>query len=119
MPNIMAAAAPQQSAASSVDAFNHLAPVVDLLSRSLAKSKYQQGAGARRWPMAAVLAKHAYDGLKSLLALVGVVSIGTLLLLPLVTDSARDLSALATEAFFEPSTIVAGPIQVQAETPLE
>jgi soluble lytic murein transglycosylase-like protein len=69
--------------------------------------------------MAAVLAKRAYDGLKSLLALVGVVSIGTLLLLPLVTGSARDLSALATEAFFEPSTVVAGPIQLQAETPVE
>src|SRR3954471_9031213 len=99
MPNIMAAAAPQQSAVSTAGAFNHLAPVVDLLSRSLAKSKYQQGAGARRWPMPAVIARRADGGLKSLLAVVGVVAIVALLGLPLVRDSARDRSALATDGF--------------------
>src|SRR2546421_2347139 len=116
MPNIIASAAPQQSAVSPAGAFNHLAPVVDLLGRSLAKSKFQQGAGIRRWPMAGKLARRAYDGLKSLLALVGVVAIGTLLALPLARG---DLSALATEAFFEPTTTVAGAIQAQVDTPLE
>src|SRR5438477_9406330 len=100
MPNTIASAAPQQSAVLATNAFNHLAPVVDLLARSLAKSKFQQGAGARRWPMAAEIARRAYDGLKSLLALIGLVSIAALLALPLVRDGMGDLSALAAEAFF-------------------
>jgi len=116
MPNIIASAASQQSAASPAGAFNHLAPVVDLLGRSLAKPKLQKGAGARRWPMAGKLAKRAYDGLKSLLALVGMVSIATLLALPLARG---DLSTLTTEGFFEPTTIVAGSIQAQVDTPVE
>jgi soluble lytic murein transglycosylase-like protein len=66
--------------------------------------------------MTGKLARRAYDGLKSLLALVGMVSIATLLALPLARG---DLSTLATEAFFEPTTIVAGPIQAQVDTPLE
>ena len=93
MPTIIASAAPQQSAVLPAGAFNHLAPVVDLLARSLAKSKSQQGAGVRRWPMAAEIARRAYDGLKSLLALVGLVSIAALLAVPLVRDGIGDLSA--------------------------
>ena len=64
------------------------------------------------------VARRAYDGLKSLLALVGVVSIAALAALPLARGD-MDLSAIATEAFFEPTTIVAGPIQAQVDTPLE
>jgi soluble lytic murein transglycosylase-like protein len=69
--------------------------------------------------MAAQIARRAYDGLKSLLALVGVVSIMALLAMPLVRGSVSDISTLAGEAFFEPSTTVAGPIQAQVETPVE
>ena len=73
--------------------------------------------------MAGKIVRRAYDGLKSLLALVGVVSIAGLLALPLVRDGMVDLSALlstaASEAFFEPSTVVAGSIQAQPDTPLE
>lgn len=73
--------------------------------------------------MAGTIARSAYDGLKSLLALVGVVSIVGLLVLPLVREGVGDLSAVlstaASEAFFEPSTVVAGPIQAQADTPLD
>ncbi|MBV9360207.1 MAG: hypothetical protein JO292_02345, partial [Betaproteobacteria bacterium] len=66
--------------------------------------------------MAGKIARRVYDGLKSLLALVGVVSIATLLALPLARG---DLSNFANEALFEPTTIVAGPIQAQVDTPLE
>ena len=66
--------------------------------------------------MAGKLARRAFDGLKSLLALVGVVSIGALVALPLARG---DLSSFATEAFFQPTTTVAGPIQAQVDTPVE
>ncbi|HYL90301.1 MAG TPA: transglycosylase SLT domain-containing protein [Burkholderiales bacterium] len=73
--------------------------------------------------MAGTIARSAYDGLKSLLALVGVVSIVGLLVLPLIRDGMGELSAVlstaASEAFFEPSTVVAGPIQAQADSPLD
>ncbi len=73
--------------------------------------------------MATAIARRAYDGLKSLLALVGVISIAGLLALPLVHDGMGDLSAAltaaASEAFFEHSTMVEGPIQAQADNPLE
>ena len=69
--------------------------------------------------MAGKFARRAYDGLKSLLALVGVVSIAALLALPLARGGMDEFSALAAEAFFEPTTLVAGPIQAQVDTPLE
>ena len=65
------------------------------------------------------LARRVYEGLKSLLALVGVVSVAALLALPLAQGGMEDLSTLATEAFFEPTTIVAGPIQAQVDTPVD
>jgi soluble lytic murein transglycosylase-like protein len=58
----------------------------------------------------------AYLGAKSLLALIGVVAVAGLVL-PLHPDGMMKL--LASEAFFEPATTVAGPIQARAETPLE
>ena len=73
--------------------------------------------------MAGTIARSAYDGLKSLLALVGVVSIVGLLVLPLIPDGMGELSGVlstaASEAFFEPSTVAAGPIQAQADSPLD
>jgi len=61
----------------------------------------------------------AYHGAKSLLALVGVVAVAGSLLLPLQRDALLKLPMLAGEAFFEPATTVAGPIQARAETPVE
>src|SRR3982074_421691 len=119
MPNIIAPAAPQQSALTQPAAFNHLAPVVDLLARSQANAKFQQGAGARRWPMVAILVRRAYAGAKSLLTLIGAIAVGSLLFLALQRGGMERLPMLASEAFFEPATTVAGPIQPQVETPLE
>src|SRR5438093_2618304 len=114
MPNIMASAASQQTPDPRAAALNHLAPVVDLLARSL---KSEQ-AGARRWPMVATLVRRACTGAKTLLALIGAVAVGGLLLLPFHRDMQR-LPAFASEGFFVPSTEVAGPIQARAETPVE
>jgi soluble lytic murein transglycosylase-like protein len=55
------------------------------------------------------LVGRAYDGAKSLLALIGVAAVAGLVVLPMLT----------VEALFEPATTVAGPIQARAETPLE
>jgi soluble lytic murein transglycosylase-like protein len=108
-------AAPQQNASRS-DALNHLAPVVDLLARSL--PKYQQAAGARRWQMKlASLAGRTYAGLRSLLALVGVAAVCGALALPLAREDW--LKAMSPAALWEAPTVVAGPIQAQEETPLE
>src|SRR2546430_5856243 len=114
MPNIMASAASQQTPDPRAAALNHLAPVVDLLARSL---KSEQ-AGARRWAMVATLVRRACTGAKTLLALIGAVAVGGLLLLPF-HDGLLRLPALASEGFFVPSTEVAGPIQARAETPVE
>src|SRR5438034_7120602 len=118
MPNIIASAAPQHIASSRPAAFNHLAPVVDLLRRS-ANAKFQQGAGARRWPMVATLVRRAFAGAKTLLAVIGAVAVGGLLLLPLQREGMQRLPLLGTEGLFVPSTEVAGPIQARAETPTE
>ncbi len=119
MPNIIAPAASQQSATPGAAALNHLAPVIDLLSRSLANAKSEQGTGARRWSMVWSLVGRAYHGAKSLLALIGVVAVAGLLVLPLHLDGMLKLPMLAAEALFEPATTVAGPIQARAETPVE
>ena len=107
MPNIIPSAASQQTPV----ALNHLAPVVDLLRRS-ANAKFQQGAGARRWPMVATLVRRAFAGAKTLLALIGAVAVGGLLLLPFYRDGLLRLPGLASEGFFVPSTEVAGQIQL-------
>src|SRR5947209_20635505 len=114
MQNMMASAASQQTPDSRAAALNHLAPVVDLLARSL---KSEQ-AGARRWAMVATLVRRACTGAKTLLALIGAVAVGGLLLLPFHRDMQR-LPALAGEGLFVPSTEVAGPIQARAEPPVE
>src|SRR5256886_14408949 len=113
MPNIMASAASQQTPDPRAAALNHLAPVVDLLDRSL---KSEQ-AGARRWAMVAMLVRRACTGAKTLLALIGAVAVGGLLLLPFHRDMQR-LPALASEGFFVPSTEVAGAALLRAATPL-
>src|SRR5437773_3123136 len=115
MPNIMASAASQQAPDSRAAALNHLAPVVDLLARSL---KSEQ-AGARRWAMVATLVRRAFAGAKTLLAVIGAVAVGGLLLLPLQREGTQRLPLLGTEGLFVPSTEVAGPIQARAETPVE
>src|SRR5438045_7149050 len=114
MSHIIPSAASQQDAPPG-GALNHLAPVVDLLARSAAKSKFQQGAGARRWLMVATLVRRAFTGAKSLLTLIGAVAVGGLLLLPLHGEALQKLSILAVEPFFEPATVVAGPIQAREE----
>ena len=69
--------------------------------------------------MVATLVRRAYSGARTLLALIGVVSVAGLLLLAVQKDGMQRLPALASEAFFVPSTEVAGPIQASVETPLE
>jgi soluble lytic murein transglycosylase-like protein len=69
--------------------------------------------------MVVSLVRRAYAGAKSLLALIGIVAVGGLLVLPLIKDGLLKLPALAAEAFFEPATTVAGPIQARVETPVE
>src|SRR5438874_13715508 len=115
MPNIIASAAAQQTPV----ALKHLALVVDLLSRSLANPNSEQGAGARRWQMLKSVVGSAYHGAKSLLPLIGLAALGGALLLPVRSDGIKMLPVFAHDAFFEPATVVAGPIQARAETPLE
>jgi soluble lytic murein transglycosylase-like protein len=67
--------------------------------------------------MTATLVRRALAGAKSLLALIGAVAVGVLLLLP--PDGLSKLPAFAAEAFFEPATVVAGQIQASVETPIE
>src|SRR5690349_5895850 len=111
MPNIMASAAAQHPARSAGAALNHLAPVVDLLSRSLANPKSQQGPGAWRWPMVVTLLERAYAGAKSLLAIVGLTALAGALLLPLSGDGMSPLAVFGQDGLFEPATTVAGSIQ--------
>src|SRR5258706_3386956 len=114
MSPIIPSAAPQQTPV----ALNHLAPVVDLLSRSVANQKSAQEddavAGAGRWQMHKSLIGRAYHGAKSLLALVGAVAVARSVLLPLPRDAFLQLLQLpivAGDGFFEPATIVARPMQ--------
>jgi soluble lytic murein transglycosylase-like protein len=69
--------------------------------------------------MSKQLVARAYTGVKSFLALVGLVAIGGLMLLPLKGDTMARLPALGGDTFFEPAKAVSGPIQPQAETPLD
>jgi soluble lytic murein transglycosylase-like protein len=69
--------------------------------------------------MVAILVRRAYAGAKSLLTLIGAIAVGSLLFLALQRGGMERLPMLASEAFFEPATTVAGPIQAQVETPLE
>src|SRR5258708_34284325 len=108
MSHIIPSAAPQQTPV----ALNHLAPVVDLLSRSVANQKSAQeddaGAGAGRWQMHKSLVGRAYHGAKSLLALVGAVPVAGSPPLPLQRDRLRRLRkgpGVAGEALFEPRSI--------------
>ena len=78
MSNIIPSAASQQTPV----ALNHLAPVVDLLSRSVAYQK----PGARRWQMTKLLVVRAWSGAKSLLALIGLAAVGGLMILALQGD---------------------------------
>ncbi|HUQ73799.1 MAG TPA: transglycosylase SLT domain-containing protein [Burkholderiales bacterium] len=65
------------------------------------------------------LGVRAWSGAKSTLALIGLVAIGGLVILPLQGDGMNRLPGLVGDVFFEPSSVVAGPIQPQAETPLD
>jgi soluble lytic murein transglycosylase-like protein len=65
------------------------------------------------------LVGRAWSAAKSALALIGLVAVGGLMILSLPGDGIKRLPMLAGDAFFEPSSVVAGPIQPQAETPLD
>ena len=69
--------------------------------------------------MSKQLVARAYTGVKSFLALVGLVAIGGLMLLPLQGDTLARLPTLGGDTFFEPAKAVSGPIQPQAESPLD
>src|SRR4051794_3648940 len=115
MSPIIPSAASQQTPV----ALNHLAPVIDLLSRSAAYPKPKQGAGARRWQMTKSLVVRVWSGAKSMLALVGLAAVGGLMILALQGDGMKWVPGLTGEVFFEPSSVAAGPIQPQAETPID
>src|SRR3954471_2876719 len=102
-------AAPQQTQSSppvrGAGAFDHLAPVVDQLARSLALPKYQQAAGARRWQMKlALVAGRTYAGLKSLLAMVGVAAVCGFFALPMARQDWT--STLGPDSLWEPAKVV-------------
>ena len=61
----------------------------------------------------------AYSGAKSMLALIGLAAVGGLMILTLQGDGIRRVPGLAGDVFFEPSSVAAGPIQSQAETPVD
>lgn len=61
----------------------------------------------------------AYSGAKSMLALVGLAAVGGLMLLALQGDGVKRIPGLAGDVFFEPSSVAAGPIQPQAEAPVD
>ena len=69
--------------------------------------------------MLKVLVGRAYSGAKSMLALVGLAAVGGLMILSLQGDGLKRVPALAGDVFFEPSSVVAGPINPQAESPLD
>jgi len=61
------------------------------------------------------LVGRAYSGAKSMLALIGLAAVGGLMVLTLHGDGIQRISGLAGEAFLEPKSVAAGPIQPQAE----
>jgi soluble lytic murein transglycosylase-like protein len=73
--------------------------------------------------MVVTLVRRAYVGVKAVLALVGLVAVGGLLLLVLQKDGMERLPVLANElasgAFSVPATEVAGTIQPNIETPVQ
>ena len=69
--------------------------------------------------MVVTLVRRAYVGVKAVLALIGLVAVGGLLLLVLQKDGMERLPALASEAFSVPATEVAGTIQPNIETPVQ
>jgi soluble lytic murein transglycosylase-like protein len=69
--------------------------------------------------MVATLVRRALAGVKTLLALIGLLAIAGLLLLVLQKDGMERLPLLASEAFFVPSTEVAGTIRPSVETPIQ
>src|ERR1051325_2015420 len=97
MSNTIPSAAPQHGAAALKD---HLAPVVELLSRSLAPAKYEQTPGARRWQMAAIWLRSAYTGLKAALARIGLAAVAGLAVLGAQDDGViARLQAAAADLF--------------------
>jgi soluble lytic murein transglycosylase-like protein len=69
--------------------------------------------------MVGSLLARACAGAQSLVASIGVVALGGLLLLPLHGDGAKSHPEWAEDAFFEPSISVSGAIQALRETSLE
>lgn len=65
------------------------------------------------------LVGRAYSGAKSMLALIGLAAVGGLMALALHGDGVKRLPGLAGDVFFESSSVAAGPIQPQAESPLD
>lgn len=65
------------------------------------------------------LVGRAYSGAKSTLALIGLLAVGGMMVLVLQGDGMKRLPALGDDVFFESSSSVTGPMQSQAETPLD
>src|SRR4051812_24075893 len=104
MSNTIPSAAPQHEAAALK---HHLAPVVELLSRSLASFKYKEAPGARRWQMVATWLRNAYSGVKAALAMIGLAALAGLLVLALQEDGlVGRLQAAAADLFSRPATEV-------------
>jgi soluble lytic murein transglycosylase-like protein len=69
--------------------------------------------------MVSPLLGRAYAGAKSLLALIGLATLGGLFLVPLAGDGMKALPVPFGEAILEPTTVVAGSIQPQADAALQ
>ena len=115
-------AALQQTPVTKTD--HHLAPVIDLLARSL-PPKYPQGRFIKMNATSRTLrspllnaATRAYSVLKTALAMLGMAALAGVLLLPVPRDPVGKPFSLG-DAFTAPMAAAAGPIQARAETPLE
>ena len=69
--------------------------------------------------MTKLLVVRAWSGAKSMLALIGLAAVGGLMILALQGDGMKRMPGLASDVFFEPSSVAAGPIQPQAQTALD
>ena len=61
----------------------------------------------------------AYSGAKSMLALIGLAAVGGMMIVALQGDGPKWVPGLAGDTLFEPSSVVAGAIQPQAESPVD
>ena len=121
---MMPLAAVQHASGQASEQAAHLAPVIDLLARSLplessqGRSKMNETTQSLNTPWL-IRANRAYCALKTVLALIGIVALAGLALAPQRDALMKNLSQIG-DPFRVPSVVAAGPIQARGiETALE